>query len=304
MRVIKLFKETNEIQRVITLRNSRNSRQRYKEFILEGRIAIDQAFEKKWKIKAFFYNKDHSLSDWAKNHLKRKQYKVAYELPGFLMDKIADKTESTEMIAIAETQVHSFAVYKPHSEREVIIVLDSPKSAGNMGMMIRSAVAFGAHAIVISGHAADEYDPKCIRASVGTFFSIPIYQVEGVSKFIEKIEELKKDKKVILIASGDKGAVPIEEAHFEGDLLFLILGNETRGINTSYKEIATQFIRIPLLGKFTSLNIAAAGSIFLYEIFRNWIASHRRLATIPYQNEHSDLKYFHEKCKYSAKLQK
>lgn len=267
MKIIKLSKETNEIQRAITLRESRNSRHRYQEFILEGRVAIDEAKEKSWKIKSFFYNKDHPLSNWAKNHLAYTPCEIAYEVTGALMDRIADKTESTELIAVAETKALSFSSYQPSNSSEVIIVLDSPKSAGNVGMMIRSAVAFGAHAMVISGHAADEYDPKCIRASVGTFFSIPIYRVAGAQPFLEKIESLKKDKKIQVIASGDKGAIPIKEANFQADLLFLILGNETKGVNSIYKQMANQFVQIPLLGKFTSLNVAAAGSIFLYEIF-------------------------------------
>ncbi len=266
MTIVKLFKETNEIQRVIALRNSRNHRHRYQEFILEGRIAMDEACDKGWKVKYLYYNKDH-LSSWAKNHIAQKRYEVAYELPGSLMEKIADKTESTELLAIAETQIRPFASYQPGSS-EVIVVLDEPKSAGNMGMMIRSAVAFGANAIVLSGHAADEYDPKCIRASVGTFFSLPIYRVEGAKKFLEKIEELKSKQETVIVASGDQGATPIGEAIFEGELLFLILGNETKGVGDSYQQMAQQFVRIPLPGRFTSLNVAAAGSIFLYEIFR------------------------------------
>ena len=265
--LVKLFKETNEIQRVITLRNSRNSRHRYREFILEGRMAIDEAYQKRWKVKALFYNKDHRLSDWAKNHLAQGRYEIAYEVSASLMDKMADKTESTEMIAIAETQIRFFSECTP-GPQDIIFVLDSPKSAGNVGMMIRSAVAFGAQGLVISGHAADEYDPKCLRASVGTFFSIPIYRVDGVGQFLTHIDQIKKQQNIQIIASGDQGAYSLEEAEFGNDTLFVILGNETRGVSLGYKQLSNQFVRIPLSGKFTSLNVAAAGSIFLYEIFR------------------------------------
>lgn len=268
MKVVKLSKETNEIQRVITLRESRNNRHRYREFILEGRIAIDQAYAKGWKIKSLFYQGGQPLSNWTKNHLTQKQYEIAYEVTGRLMEKIGDKSEPTEMLAIAQMQITPFSSYQPVLS-EVILVLDAPKSAGNLGMIIRSAVAFGAHAIVISGHAADEYDPKCIRASVGTFFSIPIYRVDGSNKFREKLEELKKTKMVRVIASGEDGAIPLEAAQFMGNLLFLILGNETKGVSVAYRQMADQFVKISLPGEFTSLNIAAAGSIFLYEIFRS-----------------------------------
>lgn len=274
IKTIKLFKETNEIQRLITLRHSRNSRHHYQEFILEGRVAIDQAYKKGWRVKALFYNQDAPLSNWAQQHLAQKRYDSAYEITASLMDKIADKTESSELIAIAEMQIRPFSSYFPSSP-EVIVVLDTPKSAGNVGMMIRSAVCFGAHAVVLSGHAADEYDPKCIRASVGTFFSIPIYRVEGINKFLEKIEDLKLRTSVMIMASGDKGALSIEEAKFEEDLLFLVLGNETKGVSAGYREAAHQFVRISTANEFTSLNVAAAGSIFLYEIFRQKKAAYQ-----------------------------
>ncbi len=267
MKIVKLSKETNEIQRVMTLRESRNSRHRYQEFILEGRIAIDQAYAKGWEIKSLFYNGERPLSSWTKKHIAQKQYEIAYEVSPPLMEKIGDKTGPVEMLAIAKMQINPFSSFEPELSN-VVVVLDSPKSSGNLGMMIRSCVAFKASSIVISGHAADEYDPKCIRASVGTFFSIPIYRVEGASKFIEKLSEITKTKKVMTIVSGDKGAIPIEEAQFDGDLLFLILGNETNGVSVTYRKIADQFVRISLPGEFTSLNIAAAGSIFLYEISR------------------------------------
>lgn len=268
MKTIKLLKETNEIQRVLTLRNSRNNRHRYQEFILEGRLAIDEAYQKGWKIKALYYNLDRPLSNWAKSILAQNRQEVTYEISNALMERISDKSDCPEIVIIAEMQIRSFSSYEPES-REVVVVLDTPKSAGNVGMMIRSAVAFGANGIVLSGRAADEYDPKCLRASVGTFFSIPIYRVEGVEKFNQKVEDLKLKRSVQLVVSGQYGSSSIEEIHVENDLIFLILGNETHGVNAGYQKIATQFVRIPLPGKFASLNVAAAGSIFLYEIFRN-----------------------------------
>jgi TrmH family RNA methyltransferase len=267
MKVIQLFKETNAIQRVLTLRSSRNSRHRYQEFIVEGRIALDKAYQNGWKIKALFYSQNPSLSEWAKYYLAQRKHDIAYEISPELMSRISDKTETGELLAIVETHVRSFTSYEPRREKEVLVVLDSPKSAGNMGMLIRSAACFGAHAVVISGHAADEYDPKCIRSSVGTFFSTPIYRVDGAQKFIEKVEQLKSKKSVRIIASGDQGVITLKEADFTGDLLYLVLGNETHGVSATYRQIAHQFVRIPLPGHFTSLNIAAAGSIFLYEIF-------------------------------------
>jgi len=267
MEVIKLTKETNEIQHLVTLKNNRNKRHKYREFVIEGHVAIDEAYKKGWKIKSFFYNKDKPLSRWAESHLARGGYESVYAVSELLMEKISDKTESSELVAIVEQPLRQFAAYQP-AAHDVVVVLDEPKSPGNMGMMIRSAVAFGVSAIIISGHGADEYDPQCIRASVGTFFTLPIYRVEGVRHFSQKIDLLKQTSRVSVIASGDRGAVSLQESNLDAEILFLVLGNETSGISAGYREFADQFVQIPLRGEFTSLNIAAAGSIFLYEIFR------------------------------------
>lgn len=264
---IDLNKETNEVQRVIALKENRNKRHRYRQFVIEGRLALDEAWKKGWKIHSVFYSREKSLSRWAESHLQRGEYQTAYALTDALMEKISDKTESSEMLAIVEQPICNFESFEPKSG-DVIVVLDEPKSPGNLGMMIRSCVAFGASAVLISGHGADEFDPQCIRASRGTFFSIPIYRVAGVKAFQQRLEEWKKKSDLWVIASGNQGSTPLEKAKLNADILFLVLGNETHGISAGYEQLADQFVQISLGGEFNSLNIAAAGSIFLYEIFR------------------------------------
>jgi tRNA G18 (ribose-2'-O)-methylase SpoU len=267
MKIIEIYKETNEIQRVLTLRNSRNSRFRYQEFIIEGRDAVDQAVQLHWPIKTIFYNKEITLSSWAKRVIEESKCELIYAITTALMEKISDKSVSPELIAIGITQLKAFSSYQPFLH-DVVIVLDEPKSSGNMGMMIRSAAAFGVSAIVISGRSADEYDPQSVRSSLGQLFSIPIYHVEGIAAFTQHLHKLKEQCSVSVIASGDKASKNISNTNFRSELLFLILGSETSGISSGYKELADHFVKIELKGTTTSLNIAAAGSIFLYEIFK------------------------------------
>ncbi|HXH55202.1 MAG TPA: TrmH family RNA methyltransferase [Gammaproteobacteria bacterium] len=265
MKTIHLSKETNEIQRIIALRNSRNKRYRTQEFIIEGTTAIEQAFKHNWPVKALFFNREIKLSDWAKHYIYNKYVEQVYAIPQELMVKISDRATCPEIIVVGQTNLLSFDSYTPRKPA-IVLVLDEPKSAGNVGTIIRSSVAFQVDAIVISGHGADEYDPKCIRSSVGCFFSIPIYRADGFAKFLKKVDSLKTTLTVEIIATSDKGSVCIDDLKCNSDILFLILGNETKGISEGYKNIANQVSRIPLLSEFTSLNIGVAASIFLYEI--------------------------------------
>jgi tRNA G18 (ribose-2'-O)-methylase SpoU len=267
MTIIYLNKETNELQRVSTLQSNRNKRHRYREFVIEGRLAIEEAWKRGWKIRSIFYSKERPLPTWVEHYLKEGEYDTAYVLTNSLMEKISDKVESAELVAVIEQPLRAFESYRPKLQ-EVIVVLDEPKSPGNLGMMIRSSVAFGAFTIIISGHGADEFDPQCIRASRGTFFSASVYRVDGVKAFTNKLGLWKKNFNIQIVATGHGGSVPLEKAKLDANILFLVLGNETNGLSAGYQQLADQFVQIPLKGEFTSLNIAAAGSIFLYEIFR------------------------------------
>lgn len=273
MNIISLNKETNELQRVLTLQTNRNKRHRYREFVIEGRLAIEEAEKKGWKVRSIFYSKERSLPIWAENYMAEGKYDTAYALTNQLMNKISDKTESAEIVAIIEQPSRSFTSYLP-KHRDVVVVLDEPKSPGNLGMMIRSSVAFGVSTILISGHGADEFDPQCIRASRGTFFSASIYRVAGIKDFIRQFEAWKKTYNMQIVATGNQGSTPLEKAQLDADVLFLVLGNETNGLSAGYQQLANQFVQIPLEGEFTSLNVAAAGSIFLYEIFRQRKIAH------------------------------
>lgn len=264
---IYLSKETNEIQRVISLRQSRNKRFRHQEFIIEGTSAIEQAFAQNWEIKSVFYHAEAKLSDWAQDYINKPQVDNVYAVSSMLMEKITDRTDTPEMIVIGKARTADFSSYKAKAN-DVIIVLDQPNSPGNLGMIIRSAVAFGAAAIIISGHAADEYDPKCIRSSVGTFFSIPIYRVGGASEFLATLETKNSRKNMCIISSGNNGVDEMEAIDFHTRPLCVILGNETYGVSKMYKECSDYFVKIPTLAGFSSLNIGVAASIFLYETYK------------------------------------
>ena len=268
MKTVKITKETNIIQRVLSLRTSRNKRYKNREFIVEGLNSLEQADKHKWLIKSLFHVERYKLSSWALDYIQNKKHVQTYEVSPSLMMKISDKDNASELLTIAQARFHSFADYQPRKPKEVIVVMDEPKSAGNLGMMIRTATAFGVSGVVVSGHGADEFDPKCVRSSVGTFFSMPIYHTNGICAFQQKIDDLRKNLSVNIIAAGSSEELPLPEIKLTAQATFIALGNERKGLSLGFRDIADQLVQIPLSGNFTSLNVAVAGSIVLYELFR------------------------------------
>jgi TrmH family RNA methyltransferase len=126
----------------------------------------------------------------------------------------------------------------------------------------------GVDGAVVVGHGVDIYDPETITASRGSVFALPVVHVGAMSELEGWLETIRS-------AHGSLQVVALEE-EADADLWqvdftrpsVLILGNEKWGLSATLRDIATVQARIPMDGAASSLNVAAAGSIALYEMTR------------------------------------
>ncbi|EYF08202.1 RNA methyltransferase [Chondromyces apiculatus] len=266
-KLIRVYSEDNHFQRAEVLKRNRTKRHKYGEFFVEGVRSINEALRCGWKINAFLYPRDVQLSGWAREILATSKADAHLELPAALLDKLSEKNESSEIAAIISTPKDDLARI-PVRDDLLVLLLDRPTNPGNFGTTIRAAAAFGAHGIVVTGHTADLYDPITVRASVGTLFSQTIVRVSSNNELLPWLEGLKpRIPGLQLVVSGHEGEHQIHECNFRRPTV-LVLGNETRGASTLFKDLADETARIPLEGVTTSLNVSCAASIFLYEIAR------------------------------------
>ena len=154
-------------------------------------------------------------------------------------------------------------VYKRKEEKKIgekVLILDRIQDPGNIGTIIRSAVAFNIDTIICSKDTVDIYNPKVIRASQGMIFHIPIiYQDTEIT-----IKELKeKDYKIIgtRVTSGHDVRTSSIYSHFA-----LVIGNEGQGISKNIEELCDEYLYIKMNENCESLNASVAASILLYEI--------------------------------------
>lgn len=262
---IKIYSENNEFQHAEVLKRNRVKRSKNKKFFVEGVNSINLAIENKWNIDAFLYSDYEKLSDWAKNILKKSIAKKHIEMPNSLLEKLSDKENRSELIALIEMKSDSLDRIKINKDL-FVVVIDRASSPGNLGTIIRSCNSFGVDAIIMTGHSVDLYAPKTIRASVGTLFSIPIIRLGSQNDFLNFIKKVKsKADGLNVIGTSVKTDELISNTKFKKPLMLLI-GNETYGLSSNYKDLCDKLVKIPISGSASSLNVACAASIFLYEI--------------------------------------
>lgn len=141
-----------------------------------------------------------------------------------------------------------------------ILILDDIQDPGNLGTIIRSAVAFNVDTIVLSDNTVDLYNSKVIRASQGMLFNINIIK----RNLLEFIPALKTQEYKIYATrvNGGKSLKNIEI----GEKFAIIMGNEGNGVSEEILKYADQYLYIEMNNNCESLNVAIATSIILYEL--------------------------------------
>ena len=184
-----------------------------------------------------------------------------------LFRKLCEKSAPSEMLLTASMPNLTIGdIGLP--EKPFILVLDRPSDTGNLGSIIRSANSFGVDAVLIMGHGVDPWDPKTIRASLGSiFFTLPLH-LESLRELEEYKESLVGQYGIEVYGTDSGGTSSLVSKNLKRPLM-LILGNEAKGMSLALKEICDGLISIPVSGEVNSLNLASAASIFMWEVFRN-----------------------------------
>lgn len=184
------------------------------------------------------------------------------EIPGIpfylvtkeIMKKLSCQVTSTKIIGVCQ---------KNH-EKEImglVCLLDNIQDPGNLGTIIRSAVAFNFNTIILSNDSVDLYNDKVIRSSQGMIFQMNILR-RDLGKVIT---DLKKKDYVILGTDVFKG---IDVKDISPEKFALIMGNEGSGVKAELKKMCDKNLYIKMNSKVESLNVGVATSILLYELNR------------------------------------
>ena len=175
---------------------------------------------------------------------------------------LSDTVTPVGLVAVCrlpETSIEDVLAAAPR----LIAVAVEISEPGNAGTLIRTADAMGAGAVILAGHSVDPYNSKCLRASAGSIFSIPVL---GDIEPAAAVAALQRAGLQVLATTVD-GELSLDTAELAAPTAWLF-GPEAHGLPADVAAMADHRVHIPMPGNAESLNIASAASICLYQSAR------------------------------------
>jgi tRNA G18 (ribose-2'-O)-methylase SpoU len=251
-----------------SLLGNRSKRQRAGEFLVQGVRPISLAAQFGWRFRALIYDAERPLSGWATGMLDSVDTLRVAMAPGLLAEG------HPELVAVAEMPADDLARI-PVGDRFLGVVLDRPANPGNIGSIIRSADAFGADGVIVTGHAADVYDPRSVRASTGSLFALPVVRKPAPREVAAWVAAQRaRGCPIVLAGTDERGDHDVFDFDFTQPTLLLV-GTEAAGLSSVWRELCDVLVSIPMTGAASSLNAANAATAVLYEAARQRIAAKR-----------------------------
>ena len=147
-------------------------------------------------------------------------------------------------------------------DNPLLLVVEAVEKPGNLGAMLRTADAAGADALIVCDPGTDLGNPNVVRASRGALFTVPVAQA-GTTEALSWLKSLK----IKTIAATPDAKVDYTDVDLRGPVA-LAVGAEDAGLSQAWLQQADIAVRIPMVGKVNSLNVAASAALLLYEALR------------------------------------
>lgn len=229
---------------------------------LEGARTLRHAFENDWQIEHVFY-----VVDMLKPHefslieeLRRSGIHVE-EIGRALMEKLSQRKGPLGMVAIIKWEERFTLNTLLLSENPLLLIAESIEKPGNLGVLIRSASAAGADAVVLCNSLTTFHEPSCIHSSLGSVFTLPcITTTTGVCL------EWLKYKGIIPVVTTPQGEISYTDNDFTKPTA-IIMGNEHGGVSKEFME-GGKTVKIIMHGAMDSLNVSVSAALFLFEAVR------------------------------------
>jgi tRNA G18 (ribose-2'-O)-methylase SpoU len=268
MKKIFISVKNSEYQIIQSLKLNRVKRSQLKEVFVEGTESIKQVVNAGLEITRIIVHDETQLSDWGKLLIQNSKARLV-DITCDLYKELCDREEPSEILVTAKiTPIKFSELFLP--EKPFVLIFDRPSDYGNFGSIVRSANSFNVDLILVVGHGIDYYDPKVIRASLGSIFHTKIVHIQSMQELKDWIEKQKGKNNISVIGTDSTGSVSLFDYNLSKPIA-LVLGNEAKGMSVALKNMCDCVVRIPISGSVNSLNVSCAGTILLWDVYKNSI---------------------------------
>jgi len=242
--------------------NKRAFRQRERAFLAEGPQAVAEAFHCGAQVTDLFVTVPARTRHGDLVAAIATAGIPVHVVSGEVMDELAQTVTPQGLLAVCgfvDVPLAEVARAKP----ALVALLANVRDPGNAGTVLRTADAAGAHAVVFADASVDPYNGKCVRASAGSLFHLPV--VAG-TRLEEAVVTLREAGLRIVAADGRAGRPlddPEVQARLAGPTAWMF-GNEAWGLPPELVALADEPVAVPIYGRAESLNLAAAAAVCLY----------------------------------------
>ena len=247
---MKITSVSNELVKEASKLQQRKYRDESGLFLLEGEKCISEAIQFGIEIEKLFVLEGYDAFS---------QFNVI-ETTEAVLAKISTTVSAPKCIAVGR-QV------KPEWKKEFrrVILLEDIKDAGNLGTILRTSCAFNVDAVILYGDTVDLYNPKCVRASVGNLWKVPVFRVNNINE----LKEICADYTPIGTLPKSDDSIWLNDFSSEGKIL-IMFGTESSGLSDELKEYVKEkghFLTIEMSGQVESLNLSISAGVILYKLF-------------------------------------
>lgn len=244
------------LKRIRRLRR-RKHRTEERALFVEGIAPVWQAIESGADVETVVTAPDLLSSDKARALLESTSLPIV-SVTGSAFESIAERENPSGLGAIVRTPALGLADLSLDGDA-LVVGLDEVGNPGNLGTIVRTADAVGAAGVVAAGAAADPWHPAAVKASMGTVFSTRV-----VAAGLDELLEWARASGMAIVATSAHGRVDHWSATYPERCL-LLFGSEATGLSEETLAAADEVVRIPQQGAASSLNLAVAAGIVIYE---------------------------------------
>lgn len=253
--------DNNRIKLVRKLQNKK-ARDAENKLVIEGVNLVSEAIRRGIKTDFVMVSDEFDGGQFLED-IKTDDTVLVCEISAQIFNKITDADNGVGILAVIDKSSITPEDIGTLLADANVLVLDRLQDPGNIGTMIRTAVATGYELIVCVKGTADVFSPKVLRATAGMIFDIPIVYVADAAELKAMMSQAGKRFVVTTVDGG--------RPYYEEDLktgIALVIGNEGNGVSDEVLELADVRVTIPMKGEIESLNAAISAAILMYEAVR------------------------------------